>query len=564
MKRLMSLILALICIVSLSACGDNNIKGKEFSLGEHYYVVRSEKMDDNEHVLAAMNLISDAIASAYGETPSLSDDWYRKSAGLVTYEYEILIGSTNRMQSEARMRELKIDDYGYYVESENVIVICGGSPEATKKAAEKFKEDLLSFEAPILVEGTSYTYRAEYSYSAATLNGTPIEDYTIAIPSSSQYDSAVKISNALAVYNGHVVPIKEYSELEADDKSVICLGASDVGGKADKTLGEHLFKITSRKSGNGTIIAIDNAYTGTLDACADSFSDRLTVSSDGDAVTLSIAEGEDILAYTFEGSIPRWELERETTEEFYDGITYLEQLYYDENGLPYRAYVLFVDPAKASLYMGSTNDGYDYSLDGINKMNVADQMKAAMANGFNTIAGVNGDFFAISEDYRPRGLTIKEGQVVGENTSRSWVGFTYDGKMVIGTASEYSQYEGKLRTAVGGRQIVLRNGTISNLELGTDFSETPHPRTLAGYKEDGTMIFAVIDGRQKSISNGAPLARCALFMRSLGAVTAINLDGGGSSCMILRRGENNFETMNSPSDGWLRKVYNSILVIPNQ
>ena len=154
--------------------------------------------------------------------------------------------------------------------------------------------------------------------------------------------------------------------------------------------------------------------------------------------------------------------------------------------------------------------------------------------------------------------------MVGDNTARSWVGFTYEGKMVICASNEYKNYEGTLRTAVGGRQILLRDGALADLEVGTDLSDTPHPRTLAGIKKDGTMIFVVIDGRQKSISNGAPLARCALLMQSLGAADAINLDGGGSSCMIIRRGEDKFETMNSPSDGQLRKVYNSILIVPNK
>ena len=50
-------------------------------------------------------------------------------------------------------------------------------------------------------------------------------------------------------------------------------------------------------------------------------------------------------------------------------------------------------------------------------------------------------------------------------------------------------------------------------------------------------------------------------MRSLGAVTALNLDGGGSTNLILRDpATNTYTTCNSPSDGSLRKVHTSLLI----
>ena len=572
MKKFLSLLLILSTLFCGFGCEKAEVTEEPvtFSLNGDYYVVRAEKMAEDENIVSAMNYLSEAIEFSCGTAPYFSDDWHKKNSPIVPNEYEILIGETNRPESIELKSKLKYEDYGYSVISENVIAICGGSPAATELAVKKFCADMLGYdggdakENAVLTVGDSFIYRAKYDYSAVTLNGVPIEEYTVAVAGEKERKSAIRLIEKLAGYNGHLVPIKKYSELDGSEAAVICLGASDTSGRADVSLGEHLFKISTRNENNKTVISIDNAYASTLDACVNAFSDKIGAKGSGDSIALSIAAESEILAYTFEGSIPKWELEKETVEEFHDGIKYVERLYYDEASRPYRVYALYVDPSKASLYMGSTNDGYDYSLDGINKMNVAEHMQAAIANGVNAIAGVNGDFFAISEDFRPRGLTIKEGKLVGENTSRSWVGFTYDGHMVIGTSGEYASYEGKLRTAVGGRQIVLRDGTISQLELGTDFSETPHPRTLAGYMEDGTMILVVVDGRQKSVSNGAPLARCALLMEELGAVTAINLDGGGSSCMVLRRGENDFETMNSPSYVRLRKVYNSLLLVPNK
>jgi exopolysaccharide biosynthesis protein len=71
----------------------------------------------------------------------------------------------------------------------------------------------------------------------------------------------------------------------------------------------------------------------------------------------------------------------------------------------------------------------------------------------------------------------------------------------------------------------------------------------------------VIDGRQANHSNGATLARTALWMRSLGAVSALNLDGGGSSNLIVRdTATNTYTVCNSPSGGELRKIHTSLLV----
>lgn len=59
-----------------------------------------------------------------------------------------------------------------------------------------------------------------------------------------------------------------------------------------------------------------------------------------------------------------------------------------------------------------------------------------------------------------------------------------------------------------------------------------HPRTAAGRTADGRLILLVIDGRQPE-SRGVDLRELALIMRDLGAVDALNLDGGGSSALVV-------------------------------
>jgi hypothetical protein len=85
------------------------------------------------------------------------------------------------------------------------------------------------------------------------------------------------------------------------------------------------------------------------------------------------------------------------------------------------------------------------------------------------------------------------------------------------------------------------------------FVEKRHPRSAVGRTKEGDLWFVVVDGRQK-MSVGASLVELATIMRRLGCVEAINLDGGGSSCLNLFG-----LALNRPSDGKERAVADMIL-----
>lgn len=70
-----------------------------------------------------------------------------------------------------------------------------------------------------------------------------------------------------------------------------------------------------------------------------------------------------------------------------------------------------------------------------------------------------------------------------------------------------------------------------------------NPRTAAGIREDGSLLLVVVDGRNPEHSIGASIPEMAGLMQHLGAVDAINLDGGGSSAMVVEG-----ELVSTPSD----------------
>jgi len=83
-------------------------------------------------------------------------------------------------------------------------------------------------------------------------------------------------------------------------------------------------------------------------------------------------------------------------------------------------------------------------------------------------------------------------------------------------------------------------------------------RTLAGVRPDGTLLLVTVDGPRPGWSAGMTLPEAARLMRRLGASDALNLDGLGSSTMVVRG-----EVVNRPSDRvGERPVSNGLFVMP--
>jgi hypothetical protein len=82
-----------------------------------------------------------------------------------------------------------------------------------------------------------------------------------------------------------------------------------------------------------------------------------------------------------------------------------------------------------------------------------------------------------------------------------------------------------------------------------------HPRTAAGFDASGKWLFlVVVDGRQPGYSEGMTLGELADFMVQLGTNRAINLDGGGSSVMLIADENGRLQVVNQPSGRFLRPV----------
>jgi hypothetical protein len=116
---------------------------------------------------------------------------------------------------------------------------------------------------------------------------------------------------------------------------------------------------------------------------------------------------------------------------------------------------------------------------------------------------------------------------------------------------------------VNGAGLLMRAGrAVSNWVAvekvnGASFVETRHPRTLIGVDRRGAVWLVAIDGRQPTRSIGMTFADLVRLAGRLELRDALNLDGGGSTTMVVRG-----ETVNTPSDAvGARPVSDAILVV---
>lgn len=120
--------------------------------------------------------------------------------------------------------------------------------------------------------------------------------------------------------------------------------------------------------------------------------------------------------------------------------------------------------------------------------------------------------------------------------------------------------KGPLYNVVSGNEMIMREGKIV-----CRASEDLHPRTAVGLDAKRQCLFLlVVDGRQPNYSEGVTTRELAEFLYQRGAVTAINLDGGGSTTMATQGKDGTPQVLNCTIDNHIpgreRPVANHLVV----
>ena len=223
----------------------------------------------------------------------------------------------------------------------------------------------------------------------------------------------------------------------------------------------------------------------------------------------------------------------------------------------------------ASVAVGYGDDDIDTIKTGRNwSMTETTKQAQSMQTRRNTnvVGAINAGGYDMSNG-RPSGAFIMSGTVINEPTGTTfWI--DKDGNAHITSAQECNAAlaAGNVLEAVASFGDIFENG---HARSGLD-NTTRASRTAIGIKADGTVVMLMVDGRQAPYSVGMTMAEVGAAMEALGCVQAVNLDGGGSSTFATQReGESENNTSAGltlrcrPSDGYERKVSNTIMVLSN-
>lgn len=106
-------------------------------------------------------------------------------------------------------------------------------------------------------------------------------------------------------------------------------------------------------------------------------------------------------------------------------------------------------------------------------------------------------------------------------------------------------------TAVGGFGVVLRAGeAFRDLSTPPGVLDGVHPRTAVAVADEGrTLMLFAVDGRQPGYSEGVDLEELGRLLRHYGAVDGLNLDGGGTTAMVMADSSGEPQQVNRPIDG---------------
>lgn len=180
---------------------------------------------------------------------------------------------------------------------------------------------------------------------------------------------------------------------------------------------------------------------------------------------------------------------------------------------------------------------------------------------YGAIAGVNAGGFADDSKGKryPLDTTVMNGKYLNgffpTNNDTTFIGLNKDRKLIGGKFSSQADLD-KLNPLMGSTFVptLLKNGAKTTIPYQWQSSPARAARTvMANYRND-QLLFIVTDGYDESGNSGATLAELQDKMQQLGIVDAYNLDGGGSTTLVMGG-----SVINRPSDGKLRPLATNFL-----
>lgn len=186
---------------------------------------------------------------------------------------------------------------------------------------------------------------------------------------------------------------------------------------------------------------------------------------------------------------------------------------------------------------------------------------------YAVVAGVNGDGYNTGTAM-PSGAHVMNGVSgfgINKAGNSSWFAIFEDGTALCGANNadwdEAVAAHGPAQEAIGGFQLVRKNGVNVSYNDSSYLNDGRYPRSFVGVTADNKVVFMTADGNGSGGSAGTNWKESVEIMNDVGCTYILCLDGGGSATYISRpAGSNDIQVTSNPSDGSERAVSNGLVM----
>jgi exopolysaccharide biosynthesis protein len=204
---------------------------------------------------------------------------------------------------------------------------------------------------------------------------------------------------------------------------------------------------------------------------------------------------------------------------------------------PHVVYVVRLDPA--AVRFSATGDNGEEPLETTLKTTRAFLEENRLDLAFN------GSFYRSPGGVSPYadlcGAAVAGGQVVSQQEP-GFPAVEIDGENRLKLLGQNFGISGR-HVVVAGSSVLVEKG---RRRIAENPSDPAHPRTALGTTADGTLLVVLVDGRQRGVSEGVTQVELADLLVAEGATLAINLDGGGSTTLVIRDKSGKGRVVNRP------------------
>lgn len=234
----------------------------------------------------------------------------------------------------------------------------------------------------------------------------------------------------------------------------------------------------------------------------------------------------------------------ETRQELYEGVVYYRRVHFMPQ--PMIAHIITVDLKSPGLRFIVTPPDYTGKRE---EYPLKARTSSQFLKEFGVQIAVNGDGFTpwynnslfdfyphIGDPVKPNGFAASRGKPYSDGIEPTLY-------ISINNVVQFGSPRGKIYNAISGDRMLIIDGA-----LAADLpDELPAPRSAIGYDHGPSkVIIIVVDGRQPFYSEGATLQGLAELLIYYGAEFAMNLDGGGSSTLVVSGPFGTAKVLNSP------------------